>query len=104
MIISRRSFALRAAASAALLLTVAAVNGESARVASNPPPLAATPPAASSRIVAIPSLLSIVPITSPGGSRNPALTAAPSAPGKKKLDLHVVFTTSRLYNPATDHW
>src|SRR3569832_326905 len=104
MSISRRSFALRAAASAALLLTVAVVDGEPARVASNPPPLSATPPAASSRIVANPSLLSIIPIAASGGSHNLALTASPSAPGEKRLDLHVVFTTSKLYNPATDHW
>lgn len=82
-------------------LTLPGAYSAPARVASNPPPLSAAAPEPS-RTVTNPTLLSVAPA---GGVH--ALAAAPgtpAAPGEKRLDLHVVFTTSRLFNPATDHW
>lgn len=98
-----------AAATLAIAFTTLAVSAapKPARPAANPPPLrAAAPVAAVGRVVTNPTVFGVTPIlkgvTAPHALA--ASAAASAAPGEKKLDLHVVFTPSKIYNPATDSY
>jgi L-ascorbate oxidase len=76
------------------------------RAVTAPPPLKAGAPPAAGRAITNPSVLSITPIVG-GVPVLRALTAGappPATPGEKKLDLHVVFSPGKIYNPATDSW
>ena len=93
---------LGAVASAGLAWSVA--QSAPARPVTNPPPLSAAT-AAPSRLVTNPTVFKeLLVAPKAGGPLAAAATGAGATPGEKKLDLHVVFTTSKNYNPATDRW
>lgn len=97
-----------AAIAAAVAASLAGAAPKPARPAVNPPPLKAAAPvaAAAARLVTNPTVFSVTPILRgvPAPHALTATGAATAGPGEKKLDLHIVFSPGKIYNPATDSY